>query len=107
MFEDIKITNVYGVISKYLTFRSDIYKTYEGLFQEKEDFDDDDSEYTKGMTTKELEAYQMENNVSKWSWELLLMKICNNDPLGIDKATEMPIIQALNILSMLRELKIG
>lgn len=105
LFYPVPITQLYYVLIEYMTFRSKLFTNYEGLFSEKDDYDEDED--LSGLSSKERDAIAQEERVSKWGWELLLLKLSNNDPLRIKDATMLPIIQAMNILSMYQELKIG
>lgn len=102
-FNTLPITDIYGVIIKYMAFRAKLFSSYEGLFAEKET-EEDEEDYT-GLSSKEIEAIEQEKRVGKWGWELLLLRLAANDPLKMGDATDLPIIQALNILSMQQELK--
>jgi hypothetical protein len=58
------------------------------------------------MTAQERKQYMNEKSVGKWAWTLFLLKIANGNPLKILEAAKLNIITALNLLSMLQELKI-
>lgn len=110
LFNQISIDKLFYALNDYMEFRNNIYETYQGLFETKEEMSDEDKrileEEKRHMTNVERKAEEKLERVNRWSWQLLLFKIANNEPLNIDKATEMPIIQSLNILSMLHELEI-
>jgi hypothetical protein len=103
LFNDLPLTDVYGVLSHYIRFRESIFTRYTGLFGEKENYDEID---TSHMTRKEREELAKESKISKWGYELFLMKLANNEPLNVGKATELGLIEAMNILSMMQELQI-
>jgi hypothetical protein len=103
LFEDILFVDIYGSIAKYLEFRENIFNTYEGMFSKKEDEETD----TTRMTAEERKEIEKEKRIGKWGYELLLMKLSNNDPLQIERAMELPLTRAFNLLAMLYELKIG
>ena len=107
LFNDICINDVYGVITNYLTFRSNIFETYQGLFdnEDPEELDIDDSESFKSKLEK-TKANNEGKAVRKWGWDALLLKLAKNDPSRLNEVTGMPLIQALNVLSMVRELNI-
>ena len=109
LMDKVSITSLYGVIELYMNWRANILKNYEGLFQEPEGqySEEDDAEYTKGMTSTERQAFEQEKRVGKWSWMLLLVRLANNDYTKLDEVAAFPIIKALNILAMCRELKIS
>jgi len=106
LFNDININDVYGVIPKYLEFRTNILESYSGLFDEsgsdeEEEFDPNESVIARSERRKE-EGRQ--KSLKKWGWDIFLLKIAQNDPTKLDLATKMPLLQALNILSMKKEL---
>lgn len=109
-FYKMPITSLYYAISGFLSFRKNLLDVYSGMFNSDDAYEGDeiiDNEEEKQLTGKEREQRQYENNLKKWAWHLLLLKLANNEPLNISKATEVPIIEAMNILSMMQELKIG
>jgi hypothetical protein len=109
LMEKVSLTALYGVIGAYMNWRGDILKKYGGLFQEPEgSFDDEDeADYVKGMTSAERTAYEQEKNVSKWSWVLMMHRLASGDMTKIDEVAAFPILKALNLLSLMHELKIG
>jgi len=109
LFDKVSITSLYGLLTKYLSYRGKIFSIYEGLFQEKDEEMSEEEliEELKDMTQKERDAFTQEENVNKWGWILMLLKLANNDPLKVSEAAKLPILEALNLLSMMRELKMG
>lgn len=107
IFNQSIIEDVYGAIDKYIQFRSTIFKTYEGLFQEKEEEVDEqqESEFLRNMTGKEREAYYKEKSISQYGYELWLMRLAKDEPTKMIEAASMPVIQAFNILGMMQTLK--
>jgi len=97
------ITKLYHTLIEYMEFRKKLFNSYKGLFEEKEDLSNDD---LTGLSAKEREEIQKTERIQKWGWELLLLKLTVDQPLMIDKATEMPILEALNLLSMYQELSL-
>jgi hypothetical protein len=104
LFNDVRIVDVYGSLMSYLDFRHKIFTTNEGMFNEKED---DEEEDISNYTASERAELEKEKKTSKWGYELLLMKLANNEPLKIESAMNMPVTRAFNILALLFELKIG
>lgn len=109
LFDDISIQDVYGVIPKYLEFRDKIYTDYSGLFGEKKE----EGEQEEETPVEELDMVaqaelikeeKRQARYKKWAWDLILFELANNDPTKIEAATNIPMIQALNILSMKTEL---
>jgi len=109
VFEMSIIEDVYGVIIDYLKFKTSIYTTYEGLFEEKykELNESEEKEILKDMTGKEREEYYGHKNVTGYGWEIMLLRLANNDPTKMLEATSMKVYQAFNVLGMMKNLKMG
>jgi len=101
LFAPILFVDVWGSISKYLDFREKIFTTYEGMFTRKEETDEVDE---SRMTAEERKEIEKEKRIGKWGYELLLMKLANNDPLQIGQAMELPLTRAFNLLALMYEL---
>jgi len=108
LFESVPISLVYNSISEYTKFRNMLYEQYQGMFETKEEMSDEDIKQLElekmHMTDTESKEEEKLERVNKWGWELLLLKLANNEPLNIEAATMMPLLQAFNILSMAHEL---
>jgi hypothetical protein len=107
LFEDVSINDIYGVVQYYIQYRNNLLKTYEILFESNDpddlELNEDDDYKTKAEKMQEL---QKEKIVRKWGWNALLFKLAKNDPTKLNEASEIPVIQALNTLMMIRQLKI-
>lgn len=94
-FLELPITDIYGIISEYLKFRDNVMKSYENLFTPDLPEDGEMDE----------EDIQEEKKESKWSWELLLFQLANEDITKVDQITDLPLIFVFNFLSMRSEMK--
>lgn len=110
-FEDIYITNVFGIIDAYAQFKNDFVTKYNALFEPV--FDEDETEFTKEeilndpIIQHELEEEKkMEERQKKWAWEKLLFGIAKGDILQINQVTQLGLIYVFNMLAMRRELGI-
>jgi len=103
LFGECRIYEVFGAVAGYLEFRDNIFKNYEGLFSEKEEYDEIDY---RSLTPEERKELEQAKRVSKWGYELLLMRLANNDPLRVSQAAGLSVTTALNLLGMMSELKI-
>lgn len=104
MNDAVGVGDVFGIVNKYLSFRANIFKLYEGLFDGgDEDIDDEEEE---DIDEEETNKPQQKDNSGKWGWDIMLLKIANNDALKIEDASNIPLIQAFNVLAMRKELKI-
>jgi hypothetical protein len=97
-FEELYITDVFGLIKYFSDYREFIYKSYENIFQpiiedeEEVEFDEEEQ--------KEIEQEKLKE---KWSWENLLHKLSNGDITKYDMITSKPFIFILNHLSFLKD----
>lgn len=100
-FYGVKITEVFGVIQAYLTFKNKFLEVHENMFNEPEDLEplDPDEEENK-------EDIEKEKLLTKWSWERIIFMLGNDSILNFDEVTEMPLVLVFNHLSMIKDLKI-
>jgi hypothetical protein len=104
LFLQVPVRLVHSHVAKYVAWRDKLLTAYEGLFGGSED--DDEGQDSERLTAEESKAKAHDERVKKWSWQLLLWKLSNNNPLHMEEATRMPVLGAMNILSMIQELKI-
>ena len=112
LFNNIPIEFVYGVIPMYLKFRTNIYEVYSGLFNDVDDNSNSEAnkvEIEKMSHSERIEyrkAIEEEESKARWNFDVILYKLAGNNPLKLEQATQLSLIQALNTLSMVKELKI-
>jgi len=107
-FDDLKITQVYGLIPEFLKWRDDFLKKYENLFNE-DDEDEDETLDVKDFDSLEdykesLKAQEQAKKSKKWGWESLLFDLCEGDLTKIKAVGELPLIFVFNMLSMRKEM---
>jgi hypothetical protein len=107
-FDDLNITQVYGLIPEFLKWRDDFLKKYENLFNE-DDEDDDEPLDVKDFDSLEeykgaLDAQEQAKKSKKWGWESLLFDLCEGDITKIKAVGELPLIFVFNMLSMRKEM---
>ena len=112
MFSEVSITDVYGIIEAYLNFRTRIFEAYAGLFEIEESGDGEymPQEEAKALGFREraemIEAEKQQKNLKKWGWDLVLLRLANNDPTKYSAATDMQLVKAFNLLSLIKECKL-
>lgn len=110
LFLDIPITDVWGTIKSYLEFRDLVFEKYEGLFNSGDEEVEDESELEQDLSSEEkkiiAEEKKAQETISKWGWDLFIMRIAKYDSTKMDLAIGMNFIQALNFLSVKKELNI-
>jgi hypothetical protein len=103
LYMQVPVRYVHGYISRYIGWRDRLLTAYEGLFGDPEPNAKEEGER---LTSEEAKAIAQEERVKKWSWQLFLWKLSGEDPLKMEEATRMPVLGAMNILSMMQELKL-
>jgi len=101
LFDEVMVTDIYGIISEYLKFRTDFMKAYENLFQpEIEETDEEE------MDVEDKKAEEEEERVNKWAWERMLYELAGGDLTKIETITDLPLVMVFNFMSMKTELKL-
>lgn len=102
-FLELPITDVYGIISGYLSFKNKFMDAYNNLLNEpdlpdevEDDEEEDDNKLSKDMT----ELY------TKWSWESLIYEFANRDITKFNEVLGLSLIFFFNIQSMKKDLKL-
>ena len=109
LFNSININQVYGIIESYIKWRTDLFETYEGLFDSTVDEDEPYDEIPNQNIIAKAEAVKEEKKqkaIKKWGWYIFLLRLANNDITKLDDVVKVNLIQALNILSCKKELEI-
>lgn len=103
-FKDIKINDIYGIISEYLSFKETITKTYENIFEPN--FEKETQEEIDNFNEEEKQMYDAEQTNLKWGWERVLYNLANQDITKIEEITRLPLIFVLNNISMKKSLNL-
>jgi hypothetical protein len=104
-YENLPITDIYGIISYYTNFRKMFTSTYENLLEPKIDLlDDIETDYELDEEDIKLEKEEKLNE--KWGWERVINKLSNGDITKTTEILNLPVIFVMNHLSMLKELNL-
>lgn len=103
-FYDVKISQVYGIIQEYLTFKKKFLEAFENMFEEKDL--DAEADLPTPQTAEEFEALRQEKVTTKWSWERIIFHFGRTHNLTFDQVTELSLIFVFNQLSMMKDLKL-
>lgn len=101
LFLDIPITDVFNIWTSYSKFRENFVQTYQPLFSQKGDGDDEEMDE---MTAEEKKQADLESRYSKWAWENMVYSLANEDITKVNEITDMPLIFVFNMVSMKEEL---
>lgn len=102
VFEDLKITDVYGLIKYFIDFKELIQTTYATHFEPIIEDTDEEVEYD----VEEQAEIENEKVLTKWGWENILYKLANGDITKYDELTKLPIIFIFNHLSYIKDMKL-
>lgn len=106
-FNSISINNVYGVLNQYIEWRSELFETYEGLFDGVSQ-DEEDDEPIQGESiisrSERIKAEKKQQAIKKWGWDIFLLRLAGNDITKVEAVTKINLLQALNTLSCKKEL---
>lgn len=98
-FHSINILDVYGIIQEFLKFKEEIEKSYEILFQNTPDGDDEsDTDLTpeeKSLLKKELE---LEKKKASWIWEDTVYKLAGGDITKMEDIFNLNVKFVFNML---------
>ncbi len=106
LFYEVSIADVFGIINSYIKFRTRLFDSYEGLFDDSdidEDIDEDLDVISKAEASKQMNKDKL---IKKWGWDMLIYKLSNNDATKVEQVYKLNIIMAFNILSMQKELNL-
>ena len=108
LFDEVKITDVYGILTDYLKYRENFMQKYENLFNDSDE-DDDETDDLKDFDSVDeykanKEAVEQGKKAKKWGWERLLYDLCEGDITKTDEVGELPLIFVFNMLAMRKEM---
>lgn len=101
LFMEVGITQIYGIITSFLEYKSNFEETYANLF--KPDLSDEDIDELDEETKKEIEE---EERLDKFSWERLIYSLTDGDITKTDKVLSLSVVYVFNVLSMKKALDI-
>ena len=104
-FMDVKITEVFGILQAYLTFKKKFIDGFENLFEEPIT-EQEEEEAPEPLTAEDFEAVRKEKAVVKWNWERIIFHFAQTHTLTFDQVTELKLIFVFNQLSMMKDLKL-
>jgi len=107
-FEEVNVTEVYGIIPEYLKYRGEFMKKYENLFN-SDDINDEEPINSKDFDSieeykAELKEREQSKKARKWGWESLLFDLTEGDITKVKAVGELPLIFVFNMLAMRKEM---
>ena len=107
LFYDLPITEVYGLLNEWATFKDNVLKTYANVFEQPADGEEEDTSKLTPEERKELEKeIAQEKKLTKWGWERIIHKLACEDITKYGDVLDFKFIFVMNNLSMRMDLDI-
>jgi len=90
----------------FLSYRTELFKRYEGLFRQDEIGDDDEEVRTGRLTIEDVMAMNGEKRSKKWSWISMIYSLCNGDITKTNEIVSKPFTECLIWMSYEKEMNI-
>lgn len=100
LFLNADVSNVIGIKSEYIKWKNNLVEHYKGLFDQVI-FEEEESNNELGKINT-IKAKKAEEQRRQFSWEHIILKICNGDATKFQECLEMPVILFFNILSSIK-----
>lgn len=108
LFDDIFITDVYGILTDYLKYRENFMQKYENLFNDNDEDDEEEDDINDFDSVEQykdsLKQKEHGKKAKKWGWESLLYDLCEGDITKMDDIGNQSLIFVFNILSMCKDM---
>jgi hypothetical protein len=108
LFDDVVITDVYGILTDYLKYRENFMQKYENLFNDNDQDDEDEEDINDFDSVDEykdsLKQKEHGKKAKKWGWESLLYDLCEGDLTKIEDIGNQNLIFVFNMLSMRKDM---
>ena len=92
LFYELPITDIYGIVSEFISFKDNFENTYAPLFEPE--FDEGDEDY------EETEEDKLEEEKKKFSWEHFVYNLCDGDLTKSNEVLNLQLIFVFNMLAM-------
>jgi len=108
LFDDVFITDVYGILTDYLKYRENFMQKYENLFNDNDEDDDEVDDINDFDSVEQykdsLKQKEHGKKAKKWGWESLLYDLCEGDLTKMDDIGNQSLIFVFNMLSMRKDM---
>jgi hypothetical protein len=106
IFEELPITNIYGIIYEFIKFKDVIKSSYPKIFNNIPIDDElDETEYSEYELEKIKEEEKIEKEQNSWAWEDMIYELTNGDITKYDAITDLPLIFVLNQVTFIKRFK--
>jgi hypothetical protein len=108
LFDDVFITDVYGILTDYLKYRENFMQKYENLFNDNDEDDEEEDDINDFDSVEQykdsLKQKEHGKKAKKWGWESLLYDLCEGDLTKMDEVGNQSLIFVFNMLSMRKDM---
>jgi hypothetical protein len=102
-FSDKSMGLVYGAVHQYLLWREGFIENNKSIFT-KEEANDDDDEYTKYLSSEEIEDLkkdeEKEKTKQKYAWPYFLYQLVDGDLLKMKEMFDLNMLYVINMFKM-------
>ena len=105
-FEDLPITDVYGVVDAFIKWKNDFMDKYEALWEPdiEDSYSEDELKRDPSLRHEIEKEKKEEAKHRKWGWIKLIYNLADGDMLKIRDITGLKLVYIFNILAMKKEL---
>jgi hypothetical protein len=104
IFEELYITDIYGIVKYYLEFKDLVTTAYNTLFEPN--IPEEEIEEVIEYDAEELADIEAEKIQTKWAWERILYEFADGDITKYDTILSLPVIFIFNQMAFKKEMKL-
>ena len=101
VFDELPISDVYGVVTEFIKYRENFLSIYENLFKPNIELTEEE---INEMDKEDKVEEEKDTASERWSWESIIYNFCNGDLTKVDQLTDLPLILVFNMISMRQDL---
>jgi hypothetical protein len=91
----------------FLSYRTDLFKRYEGLFEQGDGDDEPEEELNNSrMTVADAQMMESEKRKRKWSWIGLIYNLSGGDITKVDEIVNKKFTECLIWMSYKKEMNV-
>lgn len=107
-FEDIKITDVFGIIDAFIKWKNNFMDKYEALFQPdiEDEYNEEDIKNDPQLAHEIEQEKKEEAKHKKWGWIKLTHYLADGDIIKMKEILNLRLVYVFNLLGMKKELGI-
>jgi len=99
LFLEANVADIVGIKHEYIEWKTNLTNHYSGLFDVEMPEEEEDNELGRINAMKMKKA---EEQRKQFTWENIILKLCNGDATKFEQMLEMPVVLFFNILSSIK-----